>query len=876
VVFLCFAAGTSRTEGQTFQVTSDAAVFVDQVNGTKVIGTLPRGSLFYAVERGNGWYRAMVPQAKELGWVRRDANITLILSDQVDAEREAVASRKKAVWAAARSGRNTGKALADAGQWAQDMERVYGALHPVSPAAYSDVSQLYMEANAFDEAKRVIERSEELYTSLYGRQSKQVAGTQLDLARIAIETGDLADAGRYAKSSAMISANLFGEDHPSVADANFEMGMAMLSGSLNEDALSFFSRAHASYKKHLGESSEKAVKVKSRMAYVYEESGNIPQAISTYEECLRALNMRKGEDRSALDIDSMSLKLMLVKVDPSDQKTIGQAMKEIANYKSRYPDQDEYAGRIEERLVGSLLASDEAGHRTAAIGVMDDAIRRKRLQLRKELWGIAPEKQADYLSYVGYETFFKAITAAVQANDNPVAAELSIQWLINAKGLVNEVQTAQAAGNDLQRREAFAAVPYVTLADVKSRLPLNSAYVEMLRYIEVDLESGSLLTPRYAAWIVRKDDSPQIVDLGRAVLIDDGVVSSRRRIANAQTSIKNMGEVEAFKQLQASLRRTSDRIWKPIEAAIGDVERVVICPDQATWLLPWAAMLNSDGSFAIEKYQIQLQVTGRDLLQTHPLSNNPPVIFADPDYGEESQVPMEDDHIRMEVAERLKTSNDEAQAARPSLERLMRKPVAFVTRAQATESSFKSLQGPSVVMVSSHGFFLNAEGQVMRAAAIQSANGPSHSEAMAANPMLRCGLMLADCNQHISIDRMENDGILSGAEIAKVNLRGTRLAVLSACETGLGSLEATGGVIGLQSAFHEAGAQCVVSTLWKVPDASTSDLTGDFFRELAGNRDVLASVQSAQKAAIARRKSQHGVANPYFWAAFNVSGSTEF
>jgi CHAT domain-containing protein len=394
--------------------------------------------------------------------------------------------------------------------------------------------------------------------------------------------------------------------------------------------------------------------------------------------------------------------------------------------------------------------------------------------------------------------------------------------------------------------------------------------------LEVDLESGGQRIPRYAAWVVRKDGIPQIVDLGRAVLIDDGVVSIRRRIADAQTTIKNLGEVQAFKQLEASLRRTSDRIWKPIEEAIGDVQHVVICPDQGTWLLPWAAMLNRDGSFAIEKYKIQLQLTGRNLLRNLPLSNQPPVVFADPDYGEETEVPEQDDHVRVGFAPQLEYSAQEARKVAPSIETLTRTPVQVFTSSLATETRFRALQAPSVVMVSTHGFFTDADGQVTIAAEIQSDGGPSQQDAVAANPMVSCGLMLAGCNGHVSIDRLDDDGVLTGAEIAKLNLRGTRLAVLSACQTGLGALEATGGVLGLQSAFHEAGAQCVVGSLWHVPDRSTGDLMDDFFRDLSANRQVLDAMQSAQKAAIARRKSQYGVANPYFWAGFNVSGNTEF
>lgn len=134
--------------------------------------------------------------------------------------------------------------------------------------------------------------------------------------------------------------------------------------------------------------------------------------------------------------------------------------------------------------------------------------------------------------------------------------------------------------------------------------------------------------------------------------------------------------------------------------------------------------------------------------------------------------------------------------------------------------------------------------------------------------------MLANANSHTSIEAFGNDGVLTGVEIASTNLCGTKLAVLTACETGVGTLDATSGAIGLRSAFHEAGTQCVVSSLWMVPDLATAELEESFFNHLAASRDVELSLQTAQKQAIALRRKEHGAAHPYYWAAFNVSGHT--
>jgi CHAT domain-containing protein len=94
------------------------------------------------------------------------------------------------------------------------------------------------------------------------------------------------------------------------------------------------------------------------------------------------------------------------------------------------------------------------------------------------------------------------------------------------------------------------------------------------------------------------------------------------------------------------------------------------------------------------------------------------------------------------------------------------------------------------------------------------------------NPLLLSGLVLSGANQH------PENGILTALEVSNLDLRGCELVVLSACETGLGTIESGEGLLGLQRAFHLAGARTVVASLWSVSDPATSVLMEQFYKNL--------------------------------------------
>ena len=134
------------------------------------------------------------------------------------------------------------------------------------------------------------------------------------------------------------------------------------------------------------------------------------------------------------------------------------------------------------------------------------------------------------------------------------------------------------------------------------------------------------------------------------------------------------------------------------------------------------------------------------------------------------------------------------------------------------------------------------------------------------NPLLRSGLALAGFNERAS---GEEDGVLTALEVAQLNLSGTQLVVLSACETGLGDIANGEGVYGLRRAFAIAGAETQVLSLWQVDDAGTAELMAAYYENLLSGSGRAGALRQVQLEMI---NSQSRYAHPYYWAAFITTG----
>jgi len=209
---------------------------------------------------------------------------------------------------------------------------------------------------------------------------------------------------------------------------------------------------------------------------------------------------------------------------------------------------------------------------------------------------------------------------------------------------------------------------------------------------------------------------------------------------------------------------------------------------------------------------------------------------------------------------------------------------------EAREAELKAVVSPRVLHVATHGFFLTDQefkrtnaGPGLLASSARSRRGneadlvarlrspPPHvgSYDEWENPMVRCGIALAGANHAARItNAVAEDGLLTGLEASLLNLQGTELVILSACESGAGEVKIGEGVMSLRRAFRIAGAETVLASHWKVSDEATSRLMTEFMRRWRAGEPRAKAWREAQLALRHSEKFSH----PYFWAAFTLTG----
>ncbi len=417
------------------------------------------------------------------------------------------------------------------------------------------------------------------------------------------------------------------------------------------------------------------------------------------------------------------------------------------------------------------------------------------------------------------------------------------------------------------------------LASIRQVLSPNAALVEFAVYrpvvskvyefsIDDQARPEAFGNPHYVVFVIRSSGEITARDLGEAKPIDSAITEFRKTLSSPA------GDV------QRAARTVDEIVMKPIRTALGDADHLLISADGQLNLIPFEALVNEDGRFLIESYSISYLTSGRDLLRKRNLadSGGNPLIVADPMFGEplttvKPAVRTEPAYLSRNARRGSITStrslsdtffaplSGTAREAR-SIQSLFPNAISF-TGLQATETSVKKAAAPRILHLATHGFFLEAADLQTEKAAKKA--GDSALRSNIDNPLLRSGLAFSGANRRHGAG---DDGILTALEASGLNLWGTKLVVLSACDTGVGEVRNGEGVYGLRRSFQIAGAESLVMSLWPISDLVTRELMTGYYTNLKKGFGRGESLRRVQLEMLKRPNRRH----PFYWASFIQSG----
>jgi hypothetical protein len=345
---------------------------------------------------------------------------------------------------------------------------------------------------------------------------------------------------------------------------------------------------------------------------------------------------------------------------------------------------------------------------------------------------------------------------------------------------------------------------------------------------------------RYAVW----SDGIDLADVGPRAEVESLVLRWRREPA-------------------ATGPELSRRLLGTLPVRVTSARRWVIDPDGALNLLPFEALATADGKSVIDGHVLRY-VTSMSVLADAPA---PPdrvlaraIVVADPQFEAAQGGSGRNENLReLQTAQSvplselklapLPESRAEATGVAASLMRMGIKSEVLLGE-QATLDAFAFKEAPRILHVATHGLYL---------AAVPKASGNSQN--------VRVATIVPGLQSALALTPNAEGSLLTGGALARLPLRGTELVVLSACDTGNGSVDVGEGVASLRRAVEEAGARSVVASLWPVPSRATTTLMVDFYARLASGASKSEALREAKLAL--RRESP----DPLQWAGFLLSGA---
>ena len=833
--------------------------------------------------------RALAIQEKALGPDHPDLalglnNLARLYSEQGKyAEAERLHKRSLAIW-----------------------QKALGPDHPLVASSLDNLAALYEEQGKYAEAEPLYLRALAIQVKALGPDHPDVAISLNHLALLYARQGRYAAAEPLYKRALAIRQETLGPNHPEVAHVLDNLAGLYESQGKYVEAEPLLKRALAIEEKALGPEHADVALSLNNLARLYDDQGKYAEAEPLYLRSLAIWQKALGPDHPQVALSLINLAALYygweqpAKAAPFFDRAFETLNRQFAyyftymsekerlaflatvqdqfpayfsfclTYRQRLP---ELAGEMYDTVLrekgfvaqsaAAMRAKIRAGGDAESLRLLDE-LTAKKSELAK-LAGAPSESDAQK------QGTRRQRIEQLEKEDNELEREL--------------VQRSSALGEEKLLARA-------TWQQVRDALKPDEAAVEIVRFPFHDGKKWTDTSYYVALIITPQSQQPAFVVLGEQKNLEGAALDDYRQLV-AEPDPNEPQRAGAGGKFYASF-------WQPLETSLGSAKRVYLSPDGALSQVSVGVAPRGDGKLLMEAYDLRTVTSTKDLLRqpAKPVANaallvgNPafdlseteqraalqhsrsptaPVAKGAPvpamDGGNRSSLRSRD--LRSGTLKPLAGTQQEVEDVSGLLGKQDWR-VETYTGAQALEERAKAAQAPRVLHLATHGFF-ESDQQVKhdeRGALQQKASGLE-------DPMLRSGVYLAGANRILkgaapAADM--DDGVLTAFEVTQLNLQGTELVVLSACETGLGKSQAGEGVFGLQRGLQEAGAQAVVMSMWSVPDQETRELMALFYRKWLAGMEKHEALRQAQQEMRARVRARDGRDEPFFWGAFVLVG----
>jgi len=707
--------------------------------------------------------------------------------------------------------------------------------------SYNNIGQIYELIKDFKRSEIYLKKALHIFQKKLNKNHPLLATTHSNLGNLYYSKGDYIESLKEHKKALKIRKSVYGDKNIDLALSYNAIGLLFYENGDYNNSLEYFYKTLKLEKELLDKNNIANAVTYDNLGLVYKELGDNKKALNLYQKALNLEEKTFNKNHNSLAISYNSLSLLFFS-QGEYQKAYEYNKKSFIVF---------LANRNQNFLILDSIGKSnyikENAYRFSNLLVLTSLI-------KKEFIFVVNS----WLNYKGTIFEYQNILSTIQeldpkikpTIDNLKKLTIELDNLDNndlnyenknynkIKSLIEEKIHNIEVNLSKQNRKFKEQLNLkdLTYTDISQKLKPNQLYIDFARgegnYYIFTLDN-------------HKHISFQQIDSNSTATIDKYIktfLNINKTIAN------NINNKELIKNLKPKTDNLLSNLYNLLikhNIKTKNIDELIISPDGLLNFLPFEALFDGK-KYLVQDYTIRYISSGQEFIRQIKRKKqknlSQVIVFANPnfqlEFSDDTQKGIDENMTLFDIElPKLKGGKKEIEIIKSHY-----KDVTIYQGDNATVDNLFKIKAPKILHISTHGIFLNNKNIL--------------------NPMKRSALAFSGAdNANYQGDAR---GFATALKLSSLNLEGTELVVLSACDTGRGEIQQAEGVVGLPKAFIQAGAKRVIMSLWSVSDNKTALLMRYFYDNISNGKGY----------AIALREAKLKMINlhPYFWSAFIIHG----